>query len=104
LCGAHGEQHRGLPAYRAGAEVQGQVYGYALVEAIGKFKQASGGRKPEHRGPELPAIFKLNCRGNGSPQIDARGTDFSSGVGEIGHYEFNYATRREITHITKAGA
>jgi hypothetical protein len=46
----------------------------------------------------------LNCRGNGSPQIDARGTDFSSGVGEIGHYEFNYATRREITHITKAGA
>jgi len=103
LRGTHWEQHRGLPAYRTGAEVHGQVYGHSLIEAIGKFKQASGGRNPEHLGPELAAIFQLNCRGHGSPQIDARGTDFSSGVGEVGHYEFHYATRREIAHITKAG-
>ena len=84
--------------------MQGQVYGNSLVQAIGQLKQASGGRNPEHLGPELPSIFQLNCRGNSSPQIDARRADFSSVVGEVGHYDSTMLTRPEIAHITKAGS
>ena len=73
--------------------MQSQVDGDSLVEAVGQFEQASGGRNPERLSPELAAVFELNRRGDRVPQTDARGSDFASLVGEVGHNDFNYLTQ-----------
>ena len=97
------KQHGRFASYRAGAQMHSQADGDSLVEAGGQFEQPSSNRNPEHLGPELASIFELNRRGSGSPQVNARGADFSSGVGEVGHYKFNYVTELDAVHITKAG-
>jgi len=94
LCGPHGKQHRRFPPHPALAHVHGQVDRDSLIEAGGHFEQTPSNRNPMHFGPELSPVFKLNGCGSASPQVDARGADFSSRVGEVAHYDFNYVTPR----------
>ena len=57
----------------------------SFIQAVGQFEQAPGGRNPQGFGPELAPVFELNRGRDRLPKTDARGTDFSSGVGEVGH-------------------
>ena len=83
--------------------MHGQADRYSLIEALGQFEQPSGNRNPKRLGPELAAIFQLDCGGNGSPQVGARSTDFSSCLGDVGHYD-QLCHAAEAVHITKAGS
>src|SRR5580704_4613392 len=83
--------------------MHGQVNRNSLVEALGQFEQPSRNRNSKRFGPELAAVLQLDCRGNCSPQVGTRSTDFSSCLGDVGHYDFNYVTPLESVHITKAG-
>jgi hypothetical protein len=87
LRGPHRKQHRRFASYRPGAQVQRQADRDSLVEAAGQFQQSPGNRNPNGLGPQLSSIFQLDGRGSVSPQIDARGAEFSAGVGEVGHLQ-----------------
>jgi hypothetical protein len=81
----HRKQHRRLATHRVRTQVKRQVDRDSFIQAVGQFEQASGGRNPQRLGPELPAILELNRGRNRLPKADARGAEFSSGVGEVGH-------------------